>query len=53
MVPRAHTQAVALNQSNGNSNRKDSEAIEKIQLAEYKTFFDKGNDSTIRKSDAI
>jgi hypothetical protein len=46
MVPRNHAQAIAIDQSNGNGNWKDSEAMEMKQLAEYKTFLDHGKDST-------
>jgi hypothetical protein len=40
MVPRTHAQAIAIDQSNWNSNWKESEAMEMKQLAEYKTFLD-------------
>jgi hypothetical protein len=45
MVPRTPVQAIAIDQANGNSNWKDSEAKEMKQLAEYKTILDRGNES--------
>jgi hypothetical protein len=45
-VPRTHAQAIGIDQSNENSNWKDSEAKEMKQLAEYQTFLDQGKDNT-------
>jgi hypothetical protein len=42
LVPRNHAQAVELDKANGNTKWQDSEAIEKSQLMEYKTFIDRG-----------
>jgi hypothetical protein len=46
MVPITHAQAIAIDQSNGNSNWNYSEAMEMKQLAKYKTSLDHGKDST-------
>jgi hypothetical protein len=46
IVPRTHCQAVEIDLSIGNSKLKDSEAVEMEQLAEYKTFVDKGKGGT-------
>lgn len=42
LVPRTHAQAVEIDKANGNTKWQDSEAVEMQQLAEYKTFEDKG-----------
>ena len=42
LVPRTHAQAVEIDKENGNTKWQDSEAVEMQQLAEYKTFEDKG-----------
>jgi Reverse transcriptase (RNA-dependent DNA polymerase) len=41
MVPRTYNRAVEIDQANGNLLWQESEATEKKQLAEYKTFIDK------------
>ena len=42
LVPRNHSQAVELDEKNGNTKWQDSEAVEMLQLIEYDTFIDKG-----------
>jgi hypothetical protein len=42
LFPRTYGQAVEIDLANGNSKWKDSEAAHILQLAEYKTFVDKG-----------
>jgi hypothetical protein len=44
MVPRTHSQAIEVDQANGNRLWQESEATEMKQLADYKTFIDKGKD---------
>jgi hypothetical protein len=46
LVPRNHSQAVEIDQSNGNTRWQDSEATEMDQLLEYQTFIDKGKGGT-------
>jgi hypothetical protein len=42
IVPRAHNQAVVIDQSSGNRLWQESDGTEMKQLTEYKTFIDKG-----------
>jgi hypothetical protein len=42
LLPRTHVQSVEIDRKNGNTKWQDSEKTEMEQLAEYKTFIDKG-----------
>ena len=42
MVPRTHSQAIEIDEMNGNTKWQDAEATEMQQLLEYQTFIDKG-----------
>jgi hypothetical protein len=42
LVPRTHAQAIEIDRKNGNMKWQDSDKTEMEQLAEYKTFIDKG-----------
>jgi hypothetical protein len=42
LVPCSHAQEIEIDRKNGNTKWQDSEKTEMEQLAEYKTFIDKG-----------
>ena len=42
LVPRTHSQAIEIDEKNGNTKWQDAEATEMQQLLEYQTFIDKG-----------